>query len=476
LAPRFYFSKQPVRPIETQLNLEQQARLSNYIMEIAIIGLGYVGAVSAGCLAKLGHHIIGVDIAPNKVALMASGQPPIHETGLDDLIAHGHEHGRITATMDIRQAVEHSDVALLAVGTPSCADGSIDDSYLMESVRNLGQAIRDSGKTHYVLMSRSTCPPPTHHKIMELLEETSGLSYDDGLAYVCHPEFLREGVAIADFHAPPKIVFGLHGASGREACEKLYPDIDGRRFFVSVETAAMVKYADNCFHAVKVTFANEMGLICKALQVDSHEVMEIFCADEKLNISSYYLRPGSPFGGSCLPKDLRGILQIAHSTGTPLKMLSGAYESNQAQIDALVERIMKSSPKVVGIVGLAFKEGTPDLRESPTVQLLQQLRRQNVDVVAYDEELASVDESHLDGLAGHLYRDLSRVVDEADVLVVYHGLSNTQWNDVDINNVSILDVTNVDFLRQFDTYEGLYWQDIKGVRDVLPSLHRNTKS
>ncbi len=428
-------------------------------MDIAVIGLGYVGSVSAGCLADLGHRVIGADVQLEKVAKLARGKPPIQEPGLDALIAKGVEETRIRATSDIRRAIEHSDVALLAVGTPSKEDGGIDDKYLLQAVAAIGQAIRDLGKKKYVVMSRSTSPPPVHRKLMRLLEETSGLSYDEGLGYVCHPEFLREGIAIADFHAPPKIVFGIHGSPSHQCCADLYPSIEAPTFMVSVETAAMVKYADNCFHAVKVTFANEIGMLCNSLDVDSHEVMDIFCADYKLNISPKYLRPGSPFGGSCLPKDLREILHLAKITDTPLDMLAGTYASNQNQIDSLLDRILETKPKVVGIVGLSFKEGTPDLRESPTVQLLERLRKSGVDVIAYDEELVDAEEENLMDLSGHLYRDLNRVVQESDVLVVYHGLSQLQWDRVEFQDALVLDVTNVPMLRQSHTYEGLYWKN-----------------
>jgi GDP-mannose 6-dehydrogenase len=436
-------------------------------MNIAVIGLGYVGSVSTGCLAKLRHRVIGVDVDASKIGKMANGQAPIVEPGLADLMAVGHVEGRITATHNMDYAIANTDVAFLAVGTPSRKDGGIDDSYLVQAVTAIGHAIRKSGKSSYVLMSRSTSLPPVHRKLMEILEQTSGLSYDDGLGYVCHPEFLREGTAIEDFDEPPKIVFGVHGEACRSHCESLYPGIDAPTFFTEVDTAAMVKYADNCFHAVKVTFGNEMGMICRTMGVDSHAVMDLFCADRKLNISARYLRPGTPFGGSCLPKDLRGILHAADESDTPLKMLGGTYESNKEQIDALMERVTESTPKVVGIVGLSFKVGTPDLRESPTLELLNRLKDQGIKVIAYDEELAKLeietDEKHggeLDPIAdlrSHLTDDLDAMVHDANVLLVYHSLDKKRWEKVEYNGGRIIDMTNIGPLRRSDHYEGLYW-------------------
>ena len=435
-------------------------------MKIAVIGLGYVGTVSAGCLVSLGHDVIGVDIDGDKVTKMGMGVSPIQEPGLAELIRIGHGQGRLRATTSIEQAVQESDVALLAVGTPSREDGSTDPQYLHTSVREIAEAIHASGKSRYVVMSRSTSPPPVHRELIASLAEYSGLDYESGLAYVCHPEFLREGSAIEDFQHPPKIVFGSHGEC-RQECDALYPGIEAPTFHVGVGAAAMVKYADNCFHAVKVTFANEVGMVCRELGVDSKEVMELFCSDTKLNISANYFRPGTPFGGSCLRKDLRGMLSLARQHQAFLPMLDGVYRSNHLQVESMVDRILAMEPMVVGIVGLSFKEGTPDLRESPTLALLHRLEGSGVRVVAYDEELCELKRSGLasdaswDGWRSqcfsNLREDLTEVVEEADVLVVHHGLDEDQWGGVDLDSVSILDVNHVSLLQGLAGYDGLYW-------------------
>lgn len=436
-------------------------------MNIAVIGLGYVGSVSCGCLAKLGHRVVGVDVDKAKTTELASGRAPIQEPGLPELIATGCAEGRIQATQDIDSAVAQSDLAFLAVGTPSRMDGEADDSFLLEAATALGSAIRKAGKQRYVVISRSTCLPPVHRSLMDILERTSGLSFDRGLGYVCHPEFLREGSAISDFDEPPKIVFGQRGSLCRAYCESLYPGIRAPTFFTEVDVAAMVKYADNCFHAVKVTFGNEMGMICRSMGVDSHKVMDLFCADEKLNISAKYLRPGTPFGGSCLPKDLRNILHAAGESKTPLRMLDGTYQSNLEQLEAILERVIESTPEVVGIVGLSFKVGTPDLRESPTLELLHRLKDQGIKVMAYDEELAKLRsasaelrEAELDPiveLRGHLTENLGAMVHDANVLVVYHNLGQKQWDEVEYNGGRVIDLTNIGQLRRSENYEGLYW-------------------
>lgn len=432
-------------------------------MKIAIVGLGYVGSVSAGCLAALGHSIIGVDIDKDKVTQMANGIAPVIEPGLKELIRKGHSDALITAVHSIDEAVQQSDIAFLAVGTPSRPDGGIDDSHLHAAIGAIADAIKKHDKSSYTVLSRSTSLPPIHRALMETLEARSGLKYGPSLAYGCHPEFLREATAVEDFFAPPKIVFGIHGEAAKKVCQELYPGIEAPTFFTDVETAAMVKYADNCFHAVKVTFGNEIGMICRELNVDSHKVMDLFCADRKLNISDKYLRPGTPFGGSCLPKDLRGILHASAESNTPLKMLTGTYESNQTQIEALLSRINEVKPKTVGIVGLSFKSGTPDLRESPTVSLLNTLTENKIKVIAYDEELSKISPSTNSGydpiapLRKYLTPDLAALVHTADVLVVHHPLSAAQWDKVVFNGGTVIDLSNNVNLKRSEHYQGLYW-------------------
>ena len=280
-------------------------------MRISVFGLGYVGAVSCACLADLGHDVIGVDVSADKVAMMGRGEPPIMEAGLDELLSGAIAAGRLTTTTSASDAVRDSEVAMVCVGTPSTRSGGVDATFLERVCEEIGRAVAEHRPEFFCVMTRSTSVPSVHRLLQETLERESGRTVGDGIGYVCHPEFLREGSAVADFYDPPKIVFGAADGRSQKLCLELYPGVTGETFIVPVDVAAMVKYADNAFHAVKVTFANEIGMLCKELGVDATEVMELFCQDTKLNISTRYLRPGFAFGGSCLPKDVRGLLDEA---------------------------------------------------------------------------------------------------------------------------------------------------------------------
>lgn len=357
-------------------------------MKISVFGLGYVGAVSCGCLAELGHQIIGVDVNVDKVNLIRNGHSPVLELGLDEMIQKAVKNGLLTATTDAEQAVAESDAALVCVGTPSTRSGGVNSIFLEQVSEQIGKAIAIHKPEFFLLLNRSTSLVPVHHRLQQILCESSGRTMGRGIGYVCHPEFLREGAAVDDFFNPPKIVYGTSDEKSAAACDQLYPGIDAPTFVVSPEVASMIKYADNCFHAVKVTFANEIGTISREYGVDATEVMEVFCQDTKLNISRRYLRPGTPFGGSCLPKDLRGILDAARETATPIPMLAGTLRSNQQQIDSLMRRIVCPDRPTVGIIGLAFKEHTDDVRESPLVTLVELISGKGHAVKIYDEHLA----------------------------------------------------------------------------------------
>lgn len=437
-------------------------------MRISVFGLGYVGAVSCGCLAALGHDVIGIDTFEDKVRRMANGSSPILEPGLDQIVAKAVADGKLKATTDVAEAVRESDVAFVCVGTPSTASGGVDSRYLHRVCAEIGGALRDQGREFFTVVNRSTCLPATHQALMRILEQTSGGEAGERFGYVCHPEFLREGTAIDDFYGPPKIVFGASDLRAASKCSDLYPGIAAETFYVSPDVAAMVKYADNCFHALKVTFGNEIGLICKELQVDSHALMEIFRKDRKLNISEKYLTPGNPFGGSCLPKDLRALLDLARSTAVSLPMHAGMLESNRFQIDQLVQRIIAlTGRQTVGIIGLAFKEGTDDVRESPMVSLAEQLLGKGISLRIFDEHLAmatvvgsnrSFILDAIPHLAELLSNDLEQVVGASRTLVVNHRLSADRWQAASIRpDHNVLDLINVPELRGGANYVGLYW-------------------
>ncbi|MDZ4831469.1 MAG: nucleotide sugar dehydrogenase [Phycisphaerae bacterium] len=437
-------------------------------MRISVFGLGYVGAVSCGCLAALGHHVIGVDVVADKVARIGRGESPIIEDGIGPILKKAVNDKRLTATTDVAMAVGGSDAALVCVGTPSAVSGGVDATFLERVCRQIGEAAKAQKREFYCVLSRSTSLPAVHTSLMRILEDASGSKLGDRIGYVCHPEFLREGVAVHDFYHPPKIVFGPTDPKSSALCRQLYPGVEAESYFVAPEIAAMVKYADNCFHALKVTFANEIGLICKSLGIDSHGVMDIFCKDRKLNISDKYLKPGNPFGGSCLAKDLRGILDASRATATPLPMLAGALDSNRVQVERLVRRIVSASGRSpVGLVGLAFKEGTDDVRESPMVYLVEQLLGKGVPVKIYDEHLAvqglvgsnkSFALESIPHLADLLSNDLAGVVTSAMTIVVNHRLDARRWSAAGITpKHRVLDLINIPELRGYTGYDGLYW-------------------
>ncbi|MDP2310817.1 MAG: nucleotide sugar dehydrogenase [Pseudomonadota bacterium] len=430
-------------------------------MRIAVVGLGYIGSVSCGCLPHIGHAVIGVDIDSHKVAALKEGRPPVLEAGLATLVAEAHEEGRLTATNNIEAAIEASDVALVCVATPSRPDGGADDSQLVAAIESIGRAVRASARGEYAVIVRSTCLPDVHERLQAILAEASGLSYDRGLGYASNPEFLREGSAVEDFFAPPKIVFGARGVVAEDACRALYAGIDAETFFMDPGAAALVKYADNYYHAVKVTFGNEMGMLCQQLGVDPYAVMDVFCKDRKLNISARYLRPGAPFGGSCLPKDVRALSHVSRTTDVPLKMLQGVDASNRCQIDRLVARIEAAEPVAVGFIGLSFKEGTPDLRESPFLEMLRRLVASGRKVRVYDPLLSQVtrgaDHDPLAELRPHLDDDLGALTEACDYLVVTQKLGGEVWDGLRINgHHRLLDLTADDGLRRFGRYEELY--------------------
>jgi len=433
-----------------------------------VFGLGYVGAVSCACLAALGHEVIGVDAVVEKVDRIASGKSPIIEPGIDALLEQAVSESRLHGTTNVASAVRDSDIAVICVGTPSTPTGGVDTQYLERVCLQIGSALQEYRPEFFTILNRSTSLPHVHRRLVEVLEESVGSQHGQRFGYVCHPEFLREGTAVEDFYNPPKIVFGVSDERSERACRNLYPGLSGEVSFVSTDVAAMVKYADNCYHALKVTFGNEMGLICKALGIDSHELMDVFCQDRKLNLSEKYLKPGNPFGGSCLPKDLRALLDVSRSVAVQLPMHVGILESNRMQVEQLVNRVLGShGRKPVGLVGLAFKEGTDDIRESPMVALVEQLLGKGVPVRIYDENLSVAsmvgsNRSFALGAIPHLTDllsdDLKSVVESSSVLIVNHRLSPQQWGDVAVGaEQHVLDLVNVPELRDTLNYEGLYW-------------------
>ena len=357
-------------------------------MKISVFGLGYVGVVTGACFAKEGHIVVGVDVQPSKVALINSGQTPIIEERIGEMIQEAVLAKALRATSDSAEAVEATDIAIVCVGTPSRSDGSLDNRYIAQVMAEIGSALRSRSRPFHVIIRSTMVPGTLRNLVIPAIEKASGRSVGDGYEVSFHPEFLREASAVYDFYNPPKIVVGERVEGAGNAVLALYAEtILAPRIVCSIETAEMVKYCDNLFHAAKITFANEVGQFCHAHGTNSQEVMEIFCKDTKLNISPRYLKPGFAFGGSCLPKDLRAFLSVARTRNLSLPMLEHVIPSNLVQIERALEVVLATKAKRIGFYGIAFKQGTDDLRESPLVELAERLLGKGKELVIFDEKV-----------------------------------------------------------------------------------------
>ena len=356
-------------------------------MKITVIGLGYVGTVVAGCLARLGHQVIGVDNQQSKVDLINAGKSPIVEQDIGPIVEEQVLAGRLSATTDTAAAVPFSDVSLVCVGTPGLDNGRIDLSHIRRVCEQIGPALRRHPAAPAVVIRSTVLPGTTRATLIPALEATSGLRAGAEFGVCFNPEFLREGTAVHDFHNPPQTVIGeLNRASG-DVVAKLYAQLPGPVVRTDIETAEMVKYVNNAWHALKVGFANEIGSVCKAIGIDGHEVMDIFCRDHKLNLSASYLKPGFAFGGMCLPKDLRALLASARAHDVSVPILSAVLPSNQEQLERGLRAVIDAGRAKVGILGLSFKAGTDDLRESPVVELAERLLGKGFDLRIYDRNV-----------------------------------------------------------------------------------------
>jgi GDP-mannose 6-dehydrogenase len=396
-------------------------------MKISVFGLGYVGCVSAASLAADGHQIVGVDVNAGKVAAINEGRSPIVEPGLDDLLAQNVAAGRLRATGDTVDAVRSTDVSLVCVGTPSRRNGSLDLEFLDRVCRQIGAALRKKSSYHVVVVRSTVLPGTTHGLVIPAVEEASGKQYGDGFGVSVNPEFLREGTALKDFRQPPLTLVGHNHAADASGTIALYQQIDAPLISTSIRVAEMMKYTSNAWHALKVCFANEIGNLCKRVNVDSHEVMEIFCRDDKLNLSSYYLKPGFAFGGSCLPKDVRALQYRAKEVDLDLPLIQSILPSNRLQIEHAIEEVMETGRRNIGLLGFSFKAGTDDLRESPMVILAESLLGKGCRLRIYDKnvslaKLVGANKAYIEQQIPHLSSllcdSVDEVVDGSDVVVV----------------------------------------------------------
>lgn len=351
---------------------------------ISVIGLGYVGAVSLACLSSLGHRVVGADVDAKKVETIGWGQSPIVEDRLGDLLTEGVAGDLLTATTDVKKAVRETDITFVSVGTPTSEDGGCDTRAITAVARSIGEALASKDDFHVVVL-RCSVPPGTTLNIMKpVIERWSGKVAGRDFGICFNPEFLREGTAVADFHAPPKTVIGVTDNRTGRIVSKIYSPVDPNPIVTTVEVAELVKYVDNVWHAAKVCFANEVGRLCKPMGIDSHAVMDIFVQDTKLNLSPYYLKPGFAFGGSCLPKEVRAVTHLAEKLGVDVPMMDALIPSNEEQIDKAVQLVRETGAKKVAVLGVAFKPGTDDLRESPVLEVIAALQKEGVEVTAYD--------------------------------------------------------------------------------------------
>lgn len=397
-------------------------------MKISIFGLGYVGLTSAACLVEQGHQVIGVDLIQSKIAMVNRGESPINEPGVENLISKAVKNGMLSATVDVEYAVNNSDIAFICVGTPSDVSGAHDMTYVLNVSAQISEAISRIEKVGvYEVIYRSTMAPGSIEEMIMPIFDRFDLKVRHNYELYYNPEFLREGTAVADYHNPPKIVVGSRGNSSSTRFLEIYKDIDAEIFEVGYRESEITKFLDNSFHALKVAFGNEVGRICETLNIDANAVMDIFLADKKLNISPLYLRPGGAFGGSCLPKDVRALQFIASSNGVSCEVVENILKSNNSHKSFLLERVVKRV--VLGgrilVVGISFKKDTDDLRESPQVDLIQQLIGRGYEVSIYDPDI------YYDGLIGkNLAFSISHIKHLKDRLLTIEQVSESVFDTV----------------------------------------------
>jgi GDP-mannose 6-dehydrogenase len=440
-------------------------------MNVSIVGLGYVGCVSAACFAEMGHQVTGVDTNPGKVRLISQGVSPIVEDKIGQVLKEQVISGRLKATTDIHDAVKKSEMVFICVGTPSSPDGSLDFTQVERAAMDIGAALKNK-KEYVSIVLRSTVLPGIAQDIaIPMLEQFSGKKVGEGFGFALNPEFLREGTAVYDFYHPPKTVIGEVDARTGDRLEALYSTLTAPLFRIGLAEASMIKYSDNAFHAVKVAFANEIGRLCKKFNIDARTVMNVFVQDTKLNLSPVYLRPGFAFGGSCLPKDLRAITRHARQADVSVPLLEASLESNQEHIRFATDMVKKDSSRRVGILGISFKEGTDDLRESPVVELAQRLFDEGYELTIFDRNVSAARKngSNTDYLKRNipyiekaLADSVEDVLNESDVVVI--GNRNKEHevvlgelkNGHRIVDLSGLANANVETLSEVN-YEGICW-------------------
>src|SRR5919112_1137301 len=437
-------------------------------MKLSVFGLGYVGCVSAACFAREGHEVLGVDVSAVKVEIINSGRSPIVEAGIGELIEEMVSSGRLKATTSSAEAVAASDVSLVCVGTPSRDNGSLDLAYVKRVCQEIGAALEAKRERHTVVIRSTMLPGTIEGTVVPALEVYSGKKAGRDFGVCINPEFLREGTSLKDFYAPPFTLVGADDEDAAAALRLLYKNIDAPLYVTSVKSAEMVKYACNCFHALKVSFANEVGNVCKGLGIDSHEVMDVFCRDTKLNLSPYYLKPGFAFGGSCLPKDLRALQYKAKELDVEVPVLRATLQSNRLQVERAVEMILRTGRKRVGVLGFSFKAGTDDLRQLPMVALIETLIGKGIQISIYDRDVSlaklfGANKEYIEREIPHISQlmraSIKEVVENADVLII--GNKAEELREIEgrlRKGQTVIDLVRIFGERTSDeNYQGICW-------------------
>ncbi|MDC3333041.1 UDP-glucose/GDP-mannose dehydrogenase family protein [bacterium] len=437
-------------------------------MRISIFGMGYVGAVSAACLANDGNYVVGVDPNQTKIDLINSGESPIVEEGLGHLLKTGVETGHISATVDPIYAVENTEVSFICVGTPSQMNGNLDLKYVRYVCEDIGRALKGKSDFHVVVARSTMLPGSMEDVVIPALEEASGKKAGVDFGVCNNPEFLRESTAIYDYHNPPKTVIGETDQRSGDVLVELYKELDAPLIRTDISTAEMVKYTDNVWHALKVGFANEIGNVCKSIGIDGHEVMDIFCQDTKLNLSSYYMKPGFAFGGSCLPKDVRALNYKAKSLDLELPIIGSIMINNEKQIDRGFNMIQHKGNRKVAVLGFSFKAGTDDLRESPIVEVIERLIGKGYDLKLYDQnvslaKLTGANKDYILNAIPHISRIMVESMDEAlnhaETIVIGNGSQEfTQVLDKLTDGQVVVDLVRItDECTEEGRYDGICW-------------------
>jgi GDP-mannose 6-dehydrogenase len=437
---------------------------------ISVFGLGYVGSVSAACFASMGHRVIGVDVNPAKVEMVESGRSPIIEASMNELVAEGSRGCRLHATTDSTAAVLESDISFVCVGTPSLRNGKLDLSHIEKVAREIGAALMQKKSPHAFVLRSTVLPGTTERMVQPILEQASGRRAGIDFTVVYNPEFMREGSAVADFLHPPYTILGAQDPSHLGPLRELYKETPGKVFETTLGVAEMVKYLSNALHAVKVTFANELGTLCKNLGVDAQVVTEIFTSDTRLNISPAYLSPGFAFGGSCLPKDVRALTYKAKELDLKLPMLESLLPSNSEHVERAVEAVMRTNKRKIAQLGLSFKAGTDDLRESPQVQLVKRLLGEGYELKVWDKDvslgrLAGSNRQYVEEVIPHigslLSADLEDVLKWAEVVII--GNKSAKKDELTKHlrpDQIVIDLVNLDKRLRSEgasSYEGICW-------------------